>query len=256
MRCRVKILIFGGLGKTAETIIELLDKRKHSITAFDISNNNQYSHNKDIKVIHGDICNREAVKNALSGIDIVLHLAVNISAPHDNELSFRTNVFGTYNILNCALLNKVSKILIASSAPVHNTNNLVKLTGTDTDVDYICSSGEDFPYDLTKYLQETTAKHFTRTFSMNCLVLRLGHIVDGKRQTTLSGVPLSELTYCKGGWVCRYDVARAFAEAVETDFTGYHVINIIGSYQAADMFDLSTTKELLSFECEEKFLDY
>ncbi|MCL2058194.1 MAG: hypothetical protein FWH01_03915 [Oscillospiraceae bacterium] len=91
---------------------------------------------------------------------------------------------------------------------------------------------------------------------MNCLILRLGHIVDGKTQTSLSGVPLCEFTYCKGGWVCRYDVARAFVKAVDADFTGYHLVNIIGAYQADDLFHTAAAKDLLSFECKEKFLDY
>ena len=79
-------------------------------------------------------------------------------------------------------------------------------------------------------------------------------IVDGKNKTSLSGESLSELSYCKGGWVCKYDVARAFVKAVNTAFSGHHLINIIGSYQAADLFDISTAKDLLGFECKEKFL--
>ena len=250
----MNIIIFGGLGETAKPIIELLDNGKHSLTVFDISAQNPYSHNKNIKVIHGDICNQEAVNNTLLGVDVVLHLAVNITAPENDELSFKTNVFGTFNILKSSLFNKVSKVLIASSAPVHTTEELIK--ASDTTADYFCSAGEDFTYDLTKHIQETIAKHFARTHEMNCLVLRLGHIVDGKKQTSLSGTPLSELTYCKGGWVCRYDVASAFAKAIETDFTGYNLINIVGSYQTAEFFSPSTAKELLSFECEEKFLNY
>ena len=245
----MNILIFGGLGKTAEPIIELLCKEKHNVVIFDISENNPYK-DEYIKVIHGDICNQEAVKKALHGIDVVLHLAVNISSTQDDEVSFNTNVYGTYNVLHNAKLNKVSKIVIASSAPVHNVDRLIGMG------DYCCSAGDDFAYDLTKYLGETIAEHFSRTFSMNCLVLRLGHIVDGKKQATLSGDPLSELTYCKGGWVCKYDVARAFVKAVNTDISGYRLINIIGSYQAGDTFNLSAAKELLSFECEEKFVGY
>jgi len=91
---------------------------------------------------------------------------------------------------------------------------------------------------------------------MNSLVLRLGHIVDGRTQTDLNGEPLTKVSYCRGGWVCKYDVARAFLKAIETDFTGFYILNIIGSYQAKDFFDLTTAKEILDFECNEKFLVY
>jgi len=245
----LNIMIFGGLGRTAEPIIELLGTEKHNVTVFDISAKNPYF-DDNIKVINGDICINEVVNNALRGIDIVVHLAVSTTAPKDDEVSFRTNVYGTFNIMYNSMLNKVSKILVASSAPVHNAD---KLTGMD---DYCCSAEDDFVYDLTKSLQETMAQHFSRTFSMNCLVLRLGHIVDGKRKTTLSGSPLSGLSYCNGGWVCKYDVAKSFVKAIETDFSGYHVINVIGSYQSTDLFNLAPAKNLLSFECDEKFLDW
>jgi len=59
-----------------------------------------------------------------------------------------------------------------------------------------------------------------------------------------------------GGWVCRYDVARAFLRAIEADFAGYHRIDVIGSHRAAHQFDLSAAKELIGFECREKFFGY
>lgn len=53
-----------------------------------------------------------------------------------------------------------------------------------------------------------------------------------------------------------HDVARAFAQAAETEFSGYHAANIIGSYQSGRLFPPSIAKELLSFECEERFREY
>jgi len=246
----LNILIFGGLGRTAAPIVDMLNMEKHTITLFDIAENTSFSRNENIKVIRGDICDSEAVNNALYGTDVIIHLAVNILDIGDDELTFRTNAFGTYNILRGALNNNVSKILVASSAPVHTMDEMANRD------DYICSAGEDFAYDLTKNMQKLIAKHFSRTYSMNCLVLRLGHIVDGRNRTSLSGAPLSELTYCKGGWVCKYDVAKAFTKAIETDFTGYHLVHIIGSYQAADLFDLSSAKEFIGFTCQQKFFEY
>jgi len=242
-------MIFGGMGKTAELIIELLGKTKHNISIFDISDDNKYSHHEGITVIHGNICNQDEVIESLKNIDVVLHLAVNISNTKDDKESFLTNVYGTYNVLNGARINRVPKVIIASSAPVHIVS---ELRSSD---DYCCSAGDDFTYDLTKGLQEVVAQHFVRSFNMNCLILRLGHIVDGKNQTTLSGAPLSELSYCRGGWVCKYDVARAFQRGIDTDFSHYNLANIIGSYQANNQFDLSSDN-VLSFECEEKFLNY
>jgi len=227
----MNILVTGGLGETAGPIIDLLRSAGHSVTPFDITDGN-------------DICNYDAIDKAMHGIEAVIHLAVNVAGPRDEALSFQTNVYGTYNVLRTARENRVHKVLLASSAPVHLPPGRC------------CDAGEDFAYDLTKHLQETTALHFAQTYAMNILTLRLGHIVDGKTQMDLENGPLAEATYCRGGWVCRYDVAAAFVEAIEADFAGFHTIDIIGSHQAADRFGLAAARELIGFECKESFLGY
>jgi len=92
---------------------------------------------------------------------------------------------------------------------------------------YRCSCEEDFTYDLTKNIQELEALNFSKTFSMNIMVLRLGHIVNGRAKYDLDNIPLKYVSYCRGGWVCQYDVARAFLQAVETDFTGFNLYHVI-----------------------------
>jgi len=227
----MNILVTGGMGKTAQPIIEALRCANHTISIFDVADGD-------------DICDFDAIHKAMRGMEAVIHLAVNISNTSDDALTFQTNVYGTHNILRAARENCVRKVLLASSAPVHLPPG------------QCCDTGEDFAYDLTKRLQESMAQDFSRTYAMHILVLRLGHIVDGRTQTDLENGPLSELSYCRGGWVCRYDVARAFLKAVETDFSGYHLIDIIGSHQAAHRFDLSAAKELIGFECGENFWGY
>ena len=227
----MNVLITGGMGRTAGPIAEMLRRAGHNIALFDIATN-------------GDICDYGAIDKATRGADAVIHLAVNTADPRDGALSFQINVFGTYNVLLAARSHQVRKVLLASSAPVH------LLPG------HSCDPGEDFAYDLTKLLQEEMARHFSQTYAMNILALRLGHIVNGRAQTDLRGAPLSGLSYCRGGWVCKDDVARAFLRATEADFTGYHMLNVIGSHQAAARFDLSTAKELIGFECAERFFGY
>ena len=227
----MNVLVTGGMGQTALPMIELLRGAGHTVGIFDIADAN-------------DVCDYEAINRAARGMDAIIHLAVNVADPRDEALSFQTNVYGTYNVLRAAWGNHVRKVLLASSAPVHLPPGCA------------CDPGEDFAYDLTKHLQEAMARHFAQTYAMNVLALRLGHIVDGKTQTDLGGNPLSGLSYCRGGWVCRYDVARAFCMAIEADFAGYHRIDIIGSHQAHDRFDLAAARELIGFACEENFLEH
>jgi len=237
-------LITGGLGKTTQPLIELLVDN-YSITVLDIAQYvpKDFSYAKNVRIINGDICDIDFLRKTMFNIDIVIHLAVNVIDTENHRLSFDVNVFGTFNVLKAAHETGVEKIVMASSAPVHLDNGL-------------CSPGEDFTYDLTKILQEDIASNFSKTFLMDIMVLRLGHIVDGIKKTDFNGTPLSELEYCKSGWVCRYDVARAFKKAVEINFTGYHLLHIIGSYQAKERFDIASSKKIIGFECLEQFKSY
>ena len=164
-------------------------------------------------------------------------------------------MFGTYNVLKCAHELNISKIIMASSAPVDLDVDSKSSEQAKDEEQPCCSTNQDFVYDLTKNLQEHEASIFSKTFNMNIIVLRLGHIVDGQRGTDLNNIRLCDVQYCRGGWVSKYDVARAFARAVECGCAGYNMFNIIGSYQAKEKFDMSNTKKVLNFKCEEQFFD-
>ena len=247
------ILIIGGMGKTAEPIIELLLEQNYEISVFDIATHSDYVFAGKVRVLNGNVCDYESIFDAMKDTDIVIHLAVNIHETKDDHLSFDTNVFGMYNVLRSAQVNNIKKTIIASSAPVHVLEELEKAKHQNSSINYFCHAGEDFTYDLTKNIQELIAENFALTYNMHISMLRLGHIVDGKNDTDLHNSPLNTCMYCRGGWVCKYDVARAFSKAIESNISGYQMFNIIGSYQAAEYFDMQHTEKVLGFECTEKF---
>lgn len=255
------VLITGAFGKTAKPIIELLLKYKHQIIAFDLPtvHSPNWLIKENVNVITGDVCDMDSLSTAMKNADAVIHLAVLASGSEyiDNqELAFKVNVYGTYNVLLSAKKLNISKVIIASSAPVHTVGKLPPNSIFDTETDYICSNETDFTYDLTKHLQESMAKDFADTFSMNIIVLCLGHIVDGLSKTDLYGAPLNILKYCHGGWVCQYDVARAFLRALEVNLYGFSLFHIIGSVQAEYYFDMNYTKDVLGFTFNTNFSDY
>jgi uronate dehydrogenase len=160
-----------------------------------------------------------------------------------SDVPFSVNVKGTYNVFEAARLHGLSKIVVMSSAPVHLPFGTDKQT--DAHSDWKSSSGDDHLYDLTKRLQETIAMDFCDTFAMNAVVLRAGHIVDGRKQVDPRGRPLSEVDYCRGGWVCRYDLADTCLKALELRRPGYSTYSAIGSEQARKPFDIDRTEREL-----------
>ena len=132
------------------------------------------------------------------------------------------------------------------------------LEGTDPvdALDWHSSPDEDHLYDLTKRLQEEIARDFCQTFAMHCVALRAGHIVDGRRQIDPSGRPLAELDHCRGGWVCRGDLARAVVGAVEADAAGYSAYHVVGARMGSERFGTDRAERALGFRCETDFSQY
>ncbi len=72
--------------------------------------------------IEGDIRDRDTVAGAMSGVDVVVHLAAQsnvMGAEADRDYSFSTNVIGTFRLLEAAKSAGVSRFVFASSREVY-----------------------------------------------------------------------------------------------------------------------------------------
>ncbi len=122
----MKVLVTGGAGFIGSHLCEALVKKGYEVTVFD---NFSKGNKKNlagiidrISLIRGDICNRRDVRGATKGIDYIVHLAAMISVEEsisNPKKCYSINVGGTKNVLDGAVLNKVKKVVIASSAAVY-----------------------------------------------------------------------------------------------------------------------------------------
>jgi len=122
--------------------------------------------------------------------------------------------------------------------------------------DWRSSPDSDHLYDLTKRLQEEIAKDFADTLGMTTVVLRAGHVVDGREEVDPQGRPLRSIDYCRGGWVSRYDLASACLKALELRRAGYSMYHVIGSTEAYGPFDVAMTEQELGLTFESRFEEY
>jgi uronate dehydrogenase len=245
----MKVLVTGAFGWTAESIIQALHAAGHKVIGFDLPEAECPPHIEPLleKVHRGDVGVLAGLYIALNELDAVIHLAV-ATGRMDYQTPtkpFETNVRGTYDVFEAARQQGVKRVILASSAPVHLMSELG--TGFHAVTDYRSSPDKDHLYDLTKRLQEEIAKDFCATYGMSCVTLRFGHIVDSRQGVDAKGVPLKDLTYAKGGWVCRYDVADACLHALTFEQPGYHAFHVIGAKQARQHFDLERTEQIFGF---------
>ena len=254
----MRILITGAFGWTAFAIVKALYQAGHSLSAFDLPTVQPSSGILELidRVSLGTVEDFEAVHFTTRSVDAIIHLAVAIGK-HDYEspdMPFSVNVRGTYNVFESARLHGIEKVVMMSEAAVHLPQEEGEYLHAEKD--WRSSAGGDHLYDLTKRLQEEIARDFCETYGMNVVVLRAGHIVDGQKGVDPSGRSLPELNYCRGGWVCRYDLAVACVKAIEMNNPGYHAFHVIGAVEAQRHFDLIRTEKELGFVPQIRFENF
>lgn len=127
----MNILIVGGTGSWAEGLInELIHLGAKSIKILArneyrmIQMMNQFK-NTCVEGILGDIRDKEALNKAMKNCQIVFNLAALKHVPICETMPFEaieTNILGTENVIQCAIQNKVEKVIYASTDKVVNAN--------------------------------------------------------------------------------------------------------------------------------------
>ena len=78
----------------------------------------------EIEVITGDIRDYDSVYNAAEGCEAVFHLAALIGIPYSyvSPLAYiKTNIEGTYNVLQAAKERNLNNIVITSTSETYGT---------------------------------------------------------------------------------------------------------------------------------------
>src|SRR3989304_1739665 len=117
-----KVLITGAGGFIGSHLTENCLKLGYKVKAFvhyNSKNNWGWLENssckKDIEVVSGDIRDFDSVSDAMKGCDEVFHLAALIGIPYSyvSPLAYiRTNIEGTYNVLQASKELGVENVLI------------------------------------------------------------------------------------------------------------------------------------------------
>lgn len=130
-----KVLVTGGCGFIGSHLSEYLLKQNFEVTVFDRYNSNNHKgwlekskYNKDINFIFGDIRDYDSVTKATKDQNIVLHLAALIGIPYSyfSPLAYvKTNIEGTYNILESCKINNTENLIITSTSEVYGDRKSV-----------------------------------------------------------------------------------------------------------------------------------
>jgi NAD dependent epimerase/dehydratase len=194
----------------------------------------QSSIKNDIEFITGDVRDYDTVYGAVNGCDTVFHLAALIGIPYSyvSPLAYiRTNIEGTYNVMQSSKELGVENILSTSTSETYGTAQYVPINEEHPLV------GQS-PYSATKIGADQLALSYNMSFDTPVKVVRpfntygprqsaraviptiITQILSGKKEIKLGSLsPTRDFTFVK-------DTAAGFLAIAETDKFNGKVTNI------------------------------
>jgi NAD dependent epimerase/dehydratase len=150
-----------------------------------------------IEVVAGDICDRDSVRHAAEGCDVVFHLAALIAIPysyHAPASYVRTNIEGTLNVLQAARECAIGRLVHTSTSETYGTACYVP-------IDEAHPLQGQSPYSASKIGADKMVEAFHRSFSVPVATVRPFNTF-GPRQSARAVIP-TIIAQCLSGETVR-----------------------------------------------------
>ena len=187
----MKILVTGAAGFVGSHMVEKLVADGHDVRAmihYNSANNwgwlEESQVKKSIEVVAGDIRDYDSVFAAVKGVDTIFHLAALIGIPYSyvSPMAYiKTNIEGTYNILQSARTLETSNILITSTSETYGSAQYIPMD------EFHPMVGQS-PYSASKIGADNLAVSYFRSFATPVKIVRPFNIY-GPRQSARAIIP-------------------------------------------------------------------
>ncbi len=242
----MKVIVFGGSGFVGSHIVDELLEKGYDVTVFDVHPSDYLP--SGVKMLTGDIKDREQVNEAIKGQDYVFHLASIAGikdADDDPILTTQTNLMSTLYILDACVQYKVKRVLFASTI-------------------YVYSKYGSF-YRCSKQASEIYIENYHEVYGLNYTIMRYGSLY-GKRANHFNSISnlikqaIQEKKIVRGGdgeeirdYIHVKDAARASVELMSSDRTKDYVM-LTGSQPMRIKDLLNMIKEMFDNKIEIEYL--
>lgn len=226
-----KILITGAGGFIGSHLADLCVQEGYQVRAFvhyNFQNNRGWLERSkqafDIEFIAADVRDYDAVFSALKGCDTVFHLAALIGIPYSyfSPLAYiRTNVEGTYNIVQAAREQQTENVIVTSTSETYGTAQYVPIDEKHPSV------GQS-PYAASKIAADQMALSYYRSFGVPVKIARpfntygprqsaraivatiITQILNGQNELRLGNLsPTRDFTYVKDTVLGFLEIAKS-----------------------------------------------
>ncbi len=245
-----RILVAGGAGFIGSQVAAVLLERGDSVTIID-SLNDYYDpmlkqHNLSIvqqkdkynrlHIYHEDICNKQQLHEIFEREhpEVVFHCAAyagvrpSIQRP---ELYLKTNIMGTFNLLEMAKIFKVQNFVFASSSSVYGETSNVPFEEIDV-ADRPCS-----PYAATKRAGELLVYTYHHLYNFPCTCLRFFTVYGPRGRVDMAPFKFLDAIH-KGKPIIQYGDGQRMRDFTYIDDLVDGIINAIDKPFDFEVFNL------------------
>ncbi len=179
-------LVTGGAGFIGSNIVKELLQRGYEVRVLDNFSTGKrenilpYQDNPLLKIIEGDLRSFHVVRNAVKGVDYVLHQGALPSVPrsvNDPITTNDVNILGTLNVLEAAREFSVKRVVFASSSSVYgNTEQFPKTEDM--------AVAPMSPYAVSKYAAERYCQIYYQLYGLETVCLRYFNVFGPNQDPT------------------------------------------------------------------------
>ena len=124
------VLVTGGAGFLGINLLRYLDARGFGLVSLDIAPFTYADLRDKVRIIQGDIRNRQDVDRAMEGVEVVVHTAAALPLYSEQDI-YTTDVEGTRTVLDSAKQHGVKRFVQISSTAVYGIPDHHPLYETD-----------------------------------------------------------------------------------------------------------------------------
>jgi UDP-glucuronate 4-epimerase len=188
----MKILVTGGAGFIGSHLVDALTARGDSVVVIDDFNNFYEPETKrsnlrksPAKVFTADVCDQDQINRIVQSErpEVIVHLAARAGVRPSvlcPELYLKTNIFGTFNLLQAAKHFGVTKFVFASSSSVYGATRQIPFREDQVLVQTLS------PYASSKLAGEQICSNYSYLYGLKVVCLRFFTVYGPRQRPDLS----------------------------------------------------------------------
>ena len=270
----MKALVTGGAGFIGSHLVEALVRRGASVAVLDdfnpfydpaIKRENLSQLNGQVRIYQVDICDAAATAQvvATERPELILHLAARAGVRPSvlqPELYLRTNITGTFNLLEAAKAAGVPRLIFASSSSVYGANRTLPFTENQVLIQTLS------PYASTKLAGEQLCSNYSYLYGLQVICLRFFTVYGPRQRPDLSIHRFTDRIYhgqpievygdgsARRDFTYVHDTVQGILNAVDYTRSSFEIINL-GESQTVTLSEvIATIEQALGQKAEINYL--